>query len=120
MSTRTPRGSMARSPAPAGWRSDRLYSSGPARPRRIERRKRLKILSFVGCCFAGLILGLPAEGQAQGTARPDLVFSQIVSGMPRGENQTVRVLTASFKPGDKTVTHTHRSPVTVYILEGAF
>ena len=39
--------------------------------------------------------------------------------MPRGESQAVRVLTASFKPGDKTVFHTHRSPVT-YILEGAF
>jgi quercetin dioxygenase-like cupin family protein len=59
-------------------------------------------------------------GHAQGTARPDLVFSQVVSGMPRGESQAVRVLTASFKPGDKTVPHTHRSPVTVYILEGAF
>jgi quercetin dioxygenase-like cupin family protein len=80
----------------------------------------LKVLSFVGCFFLGLILGLPAKGQAQGTAKPDLVFSEMVSGMPRGENQTVRVLTASFKPGDKTVTHTHRSPVTVYILEGAF
>jgi len=32
----------------------------------------------------------------------------------------VRVLTASFKPGDKTVTHTHRFPVTVYVLEGSF
>jgi len=40
--------------------------------------------------------------------------------MPKGERQEVRVLTASFKPGDKTVFHTHRSPVAVYILEGAF
>lgn len=29
-------------------------------------------------------------------------------------------MTASFRPGDKTVFHTHRFPVTVYILEGAF
>ena len=29
-------------------------------------------------------------------------------------------LTASIKPGDKTVFHTHRFPVAVYILEGAF
>jgi quercetin dioxygenase-like cupin family protein len=36
------------------------------------------------------------------------------------ERQAVRVLTASFKPGDQTALHTHRSPVTVYILEGAF
>ena len=32
----------------------------------------------------------------------------------------MRVLTATFKPGDKTVYHTHRFPVTVYVLEGAF
>ena len=37
-----------------------------------------------------------------------------------GEKQEVRVLTASLKPGDKTVFHTHRFPVTVFILEGAF
>jgi quercetin dioxygenase-like cupin family protein len=30
------------------------------------------------------------------------------------------VLIASFKPGDKTLFHTHRFPVTVFILEGAF
>ena len=29
-------------------------------------------------------------------------------------------MTASFKPGDKTVYHTRRFPVTVYVLEGAF
>ena len=40
--------------------------------------------------------------------------------MPRDANQAVRVLTASFKPGDQTVFHTHRYPVTVYILEGSF
>ena len=40
--------------------------------------------------------------------------------MPKGEKQEVRVMTASLKPGDKTPFHTHRSPVTVYILEGAF
>jgi quercetin dioxygenase-like cupin family protein len=40
--------------------------------------------------------------------------------MPQGEKQEVRVLTASFKPGDKTPFHTHRFPVTVFILEGSF
>lgn len=57
---------------------------------------------------------------AQATAKPELVFSEVVSGMPMLERQAVRVLTASFAPGDRTVFHTHRSPVTVYILEGAF
>ena len=40
--------------------------------------------------------------------------------MPKDDKQAVRVLTATFKPGDKTVYHTHRFPVTVYVLEGAF
>ena len=39
--------------------------------------------------------------------------------MPRGDKQAVRVLTVSFKPGERTVFHSHRSPVTVVILEGA-
>ena len=40
--------------------------------------------------------------------------------MPNTAKQEVRVLTAVIKPGDKTPFHTHRSPVTVYMLEGAF
>src|SRR5438876_6843663 len=44
----------------------------------------------------------------------------VVTGMPRGERQEIRVLSATLKPGDKTAFHTHRFPVTVYILEGTF
>ncbi|MBR0752447.1 cupin domain-containing protein [Bradyrhizobium jicamae] len=62
----------------------------------------------------------PAMAQQSGIARPTLVLEQVVEGLPRDEKQTVRVMTASFKPGDKTVYHTHRFPVTVYVLEGAF
>lgn len=40
--------------------------------------------------------------------------------MPTAATQEVRVLTATFQPGDRTVFHTHRSPVTVYVLEGTF
>jgi quercetin dioxygenase-like cupin family protein len=62
-----------------------------------------------------------AEGQERGLARPDPpVLREVVTGMPRGERQEIRVLTATLKPGDKTLFHTHRFPVTVYILEGAF
>jgi len=53
-------------------------------------------------------------------ARPQLVLQQTVQGMPRGAKQEIRVLTANFKPGDQTPFHTHRSPVTVYVLEGTF
>lgn len=56
----------------------------------------------------------------QGLARPDLVHKEIVEAMPKGDRQEVKVLTATIKPGDKTVHHTHRFPVTVYVLEGVF
>jgi quercetin dioxygenase-like cupin family protein len=73
-----------------------------------------------GLVVTALIVGLPSMAQAQGTARPEIILKEVVSGMPKGERQEVRVQTASFKPGDKTVFHTHRFPVTVFILEGAF
>jgi quercetin dioxygenase-like cupin family protein len=74
---------------------------------------------------AVIVLGWSAAATAQdhgaqGIAKPNLVLQQVVEGMPKDEKQSVRVMTASFKPGDKTVHHTHRFPVTVYVLEGAF
>ena len=63
---------------------------------------------------------VPSMAQEPGTARPQLLVREIIQGMPKGEKQEVRVLTASIKPGDKTVFHTHRFPVSVYVLEGAF
>ena len=67
-----------------------------------------------------LVMSVPSMAQEQSTARPQLLLRELVQGMPKGERQEVRVLTASIKPGEKTVFHTHRFPVTVYILEGAF
>lgn len=62
----------------------------------------------------------PAQTSESNFAKPNLLLQQLVAGMPKGEKQAVRVLTATFRPGDKTVYHTHRFPVTVYVLEGAF
>ena len=68
-----------------------------------------------------LIIGVhPSIAHEQGTARPQLLLREFVQGMPKGKLQEVSVLTASFKPGEKTVFHSHRFPVAVYILEGAF
>ena len=74
----------------------------------------------VGAAFVGLLMALPSTAQDPGTARPQLVVKEIVRGMPRGERQEVRVLTATITPGQKTPHHTHRFPVTVYVLDGAF
>jgi len=68
---------------------------------------------------AGLLLSHAALAQDH-RAKPHLVMRRSVEGMPRGSTQEVSVLTAEFKPGDKTVFHTHRFPVTVYVLVGAF
>lgn len=67
-----------------------------------------------------LFAGGAAGAQDGNLAKPNLVLRQTVSGMPGVERQEVRVMTATFKPGDRTVTHTHRFPVAVYVLEGAF
>jgi quercetin dioxygenase-like cupin family protein len=73
--------------------------------------------------FASILLmslaGRPALAEER-VAAPDLLLREIVEGMPRGDQQEVRVLTATLEPGDKTPFHTHRFPVTVYVLEGAF
>jgi quercetin dioxygenase-like cupin family protein len=69
--------------------------------------------------FAALLVP-PAMAQDHGVARPDLLLKEVVAGMPKGDGQEIKVLTATLKPGDKTPFHTHRFPVTAYILEGAF
>ena len=70
--------------------------------------------------FGVLLISSVAMAQEQGVIKPQLLLSEVIQGMPTGEKQEVRVLTASFKPRDKTMFHTHRFPVTVYVLEGAF
>jgi quercetin dioxygenase-like cupin family protein len=75
----------------------------------------MRYFSILSHVFAVLIIGL-ASASAQEKAK----LNELVSGMPKGEKQEVRVLTATLEPGDKTAFHTHRFPVTLYILEGAF
>jgi len=68
----------------------------------------------------GLVSSVPASAQQASIAKPDLVLEDVIKGMPRDEQQSVRIMTATFKPGDQTVRHTHRFPVAVYVLEGTF
>jgi quercetin dioxygenase-like cupin family protein len=58
--------------------------------------------------------------QEPGITKPGLVLQELVRGMPKGDAQDIRIMTASFMPGDRTVLHTHRFPVAVYIVQGAF
>lgn len=70
--------------------------------------------------FAAVCAAVPAVAQGSGVARPELLLRETVEGMPRGQRQELRVLTATLLPGDRTVFHTHPFPVTIYVLEGAF
>jgi quercetin dioxygenase-like cupin family protein len=74
--------------------------------------------------FGAVMLAIAAShasvAEAQAPARPETVLREAVGGMPRGELQDIHVMTAVIQPGQSTVFHTHRFPVTVYMLEGSF
>ncbi|MFZ5779113.1 MAG: cupin domain-containing protein [Pseudomonadota bacterium] len=70
--------------------------------------------------LGGLTWAFPALAQQPGIARPDTVLEEIVDGLPRDQRQSVRIMTATFRPGERTIPHTHRFPVAVYVLEGIF
>ena len=77
--------------------------------------------TFAGIVFVVILASLTTMAQEQHVIKPpQTVISEIVEGMPKGEKQEVRVLTATFQPLEHTLFHTHRFPVTVYVLEGAF
>lgn len=70
---------------------------------------------------AALIAPLISLAQQRGPAKPPPpLLSEVVQGMPKGEKQQVRVIEATLKPGETTPFHSHRFPVTVYVLEGTF
>jgi quercetin dioxygenase-like cupin family protein len=85
-----------------------------------ERSKQWREYKSGGLAFAILFGGLTVAAQEPGVVKPQLLFSEIVAGMPKSEKQEVRVLAVNFQAGERTLFHTHRFPVTLYILEGAF
>lgn len=64
--------------------------------------------------------GAPAGSSTGPAATLSIVHRALVEGMPRGDRQEVRVITATLKPGDRTPRHTHRFPVAVYVMQGTF
>jgi quercetin dioxygenase-like cupin family protein len=69
---------------------------------------------------AGLTVGVTRSAQDSGMAKLTPLHREIVAGFPRSAEQEMRVLFATLLPGDVTPYHSHRFPVTVYMLEGAF
>ena len=79
----------------------------------------MRRILLLGAGLAALC-AFPAAATETKVARPELVLRDVVAGMPKGDQQEVRVFTATLDSGDRTPFHTHRFPVTVYVLEGAF
>lgn len=73
--------------------------------------------TFVLTALLSPLLSVTAQADM---AKPVTVLQQVVEGMPTGVQQEVRILSATLNPGDQTVFHTHRFPVGVYIVSGAF
>ncbi|WP_165354803.1 cupin domain-containing protein [Tropicimonas sp. IMCC6043] len=81
----------------------------------MERKK-----TDVETMTAGLVVGVTQSVKDTGMAALTPLHREVVKGLPRTAEQEVRVLFASLLPGDVTPYHSHRFPVTVYMLEGAF
>ena len=73
-----------------------------------------------GKAISGLTVGWTASARERGAAKLTPLWRQVVGDMPGGGEQEVRVLHARLGPGDVTPRHSHRFPVTLYMLEGAF
>lgn len=74
----------------------------------------------VGAAIAGLDVGATISARPSGMAQLTVLHRQAVGTMPMTPEQEIRVLQAVLQPGDRTPRHTHRHPVTVYMLEGEF
>jgi quercetin dioxygenase-like cupin family protein len=68
----------------------------------------------------GLAVGVTASMRDNGAAKLTAIHREVVDALPRGTRQEIRVLHARLDPGDTTPRHSHRHPVTVYMLEGTF
>ena len=74
----------------------------------------------VGKAIEGLAVGVTISARESGAAKLTVLHREVVANMPKVEQQEIRVLMAMLQPGDRTPYHSHRFPVTVYILDGAF
>ena len=79
-----------------------------------------KLTAALGICVLLGAAVTAASAQQPGVATPTPVLRELVTGLPKGDVQEVRVKTAEFQPGDRTVFHSHKFPVTVYVLDGEF
>jgi quercetin dioxygenase-like cupin family protein len=80
----------------------------------------MKSLIFLSMLAASGYASGPALAGDAAPVKPNLVLKELVQGLPQGSESEIRVMTATFRAGDKTPVHTHGFPVTVYVVEGEF
>jgi quercetin dioxygenase-like cupin family protein len=73
-----------------------------------------------GAAIAGLAVGVTTSAADAGLAKLRVLHREAVGTMPKTDSQEIRVLHARLEPGDRTPRHSHRFPVTVYMLQGTF
>ncbi|TIP70230.1 MAG: cupin domain-containing protein [Mesorhizobium sp.] len=74
----------------------------------------------VGSAISGLTVGVTTSARETGAAKLQVLHREVTAAMPKASDQEIRVLLATLEPGDCTPYHSHRFPVTVYMLEGTF
>ncbi|OWK23150.1 hypothetical protein AJ87_41650 [Rhizobium yanglingense] len=70
--------------------------------------------------IAGTQLGITTFAGITGVAKLTVLHKELTDALPTGGIQEIRVIIARLEPGDSTPYHSHRFPVTVYMLEGVF
>lgn len=68
----------------------------------------MKSLVFLSILAASGYASSPALAGEAAAVKPNLVLQQLVQGLPQGSGSEIRVMTATFRAGDKTPVHTPR------------
>jgi len=70
--------------------------------------------------IAGVSVGITTSAAPAGIAKLKVLLREETDALPRQPRQEIRVIQATLEPGDHTPRHSHRFPVTVYMLTGEF
>lgn len=70
--------------------------------------------------IAGTQVGVTTSAGSTGVAKLTVLHKELTGALPSAAMQEIRVIIARLEPGDRTPYHSHRFPVTVFMLEGVF
>jgi len=70
--------------------------------------------------IAATEVGLTTSANGVGMAKLTVLHRELIQTLPMSSGQEIRVIKARLDPGDHTPHHSHRFPVTVFMIEGVF